>query len=758
MKEPELTVCYDVSMKAKNGLKVGLCVAGAAFAGMAFGTSAEGLWAPSCEGAAPRLLKRLPVEVLPENAFDSLGNAHFDDPACADVETEKLGIYETNATFNVVTLTLRCKPDLNDPRTKAKVADYVREAHAHGIRVMMDVDPRIARHAFLAAHPDECERVVHVVRVRPDKDGRATASAARTEQLNDHMSWGSAKAYDATSASLLGGWAVRADGSKRRVQPFVTEATANRCAAECAGFAADEDFVALFEFRLHSIDVFSPLLLPYTRELMEAYRALGVDGAMKDEWGHPPSYSFDPLFERNVAHWYSPHYAEAYAQATGGRVLADDLVEMTFGGPGAEAMVDAYNRVNLERNVAIERHHYFTVKELFGDDTYVTKHSTWWGSLSWPEFRHDGLDWWQAKRDWAQTDETTAVPVMLSLAKKFGKGWLNEGYQNAPEKYAVKLWQYALAGGRMVYHGVFPQKGPRYETLSPRARILAGKTDILRENAAVAQSRIRLANVLSDSVADSPVAFVFGHMNLMNWLKKDTYADWGADKVAALTSAGWLTDAYPSSELKNFAVDSAGWLKMGVQKYRALVLYHPDEADAQALGRRLASLSLKTRVFTVAKEDGMEDIIGYLEQCGAGRQPAVCTGGQWDMSQYPKGDGTLRLVDGTRERFKGVDSSAGDPIAGALDVDGVKVAYRAVGFFGARAKDGQVEAFGGAQVTEVDLPGLTLRLPSPEDFVLRRDGQGWAGVLQRVDVTRPVPAELLAVTPRWTLLKAPDPF
>ena len=703
---------------------------------------------------ASGVLNRLPIDVLPENAFDGFGNGHFFDPSLADVERVKLDHYASNSTFNVVTLTLRCAPDLNDPRTKAKVRDYVREAHARGIKVMMDVDPRIARHAFLAAHPDECERVVQAVRVKPDADGKATASAARKEQLNDHMSWGSTRAYDATGASLLGGWAVRPDGSKRRLQPFVTEQTLNSCTAECAGLSAGEEFVALFEFRLYSIDVFSPLLIPYTRELMEEYRDLGVDGAMKDEWGHPPSYSFDPLFEKNVAHWYSPHYAEAYAKATGGRVLAEDFVEMTYGGPGAEAMVDAYNRVNLERNVAIERNHYYTVKELFGDDAYVTKHSTWWGSLEWPEFRHDGLDWWQAKRDWAQTDETSAVPVMLSLSKKFGRGWLNEGYQDAPEKYAAKLWQYALAGGRMVYHGVYPAKGPRYAACTPREKVLATKLDILRANGAVAQSRIRLANVLSDSVADSPVAFVFGHMNLMNWLKKETYGDWGADKVAALTSQGWLTDAYPSSELKNFTVDTEGWLRMGAQRYSAVVLYHPDEEDDKAFESRLP-LVRQTRCFRLGKDDKVGEVLAFLEKKGAIRQPPVCMNGRWDINQYPEPDGVLRLVDGTLERFKGVESTAGDPISGVLEADGQKVSYRAVGFFGMRAKGGQVEAFGGAQVSEVGFDGLRLRLAQPEDFVLKRDGLGWYGVLQRRDVSRPIPKALLSITSRWTHLVAP---
>lgn len=703
--------------------------------------------------AAVGVMNHLPIEVLPENVFESFGNEHFFDPSFADVDRVKLDYYATNSTFNVVTLTLRCAPDLNDPRTKAKTREYVRMAHERGLKVMMDIDPRIARHRFLSEYPDDCERVVHAVRVH-GTNGNAVAHSERRTQLNDHMSWGSTKAYDATGTSLLGGWAVKADGTKRRLQPLVTESTINSLTAECTGLRADEDFVALIEFRLHSADVFSPHLLPYTRALMEEYRALGVDGAMKDEWGHPPSYSFDPLFEKNVAHWYSPNYAAAYAKATGGRVLAEDLVEMTYGGKGAEEMIDAYNRVNLERNVAIERHHYFTNKELFGDDTYVTKHSTWWGSLSWPEFRHDGLDWWQAKRDWAQTDETTAVPVMLALSKKFGHGWLNEGYQNAPEKYAAILWRYALSGGRMVYHGVYPLKGPAYDNLPPRERAFAGKFEILRKNGAVAQSRIRLANVLTDSVADSPVAFVFGHMNLMNWLKKDTYADWGADKVSSLTADGWLTDAYPSSELKTFTIDSEGYLCMGAQRYLALALYHPDPEDAAAFSARTGNV--KTRIFSLGKKDDTAAIRAFLANCGAGRQPAVATRGSWNLDQYAKADGVLRMVDGTLERFKGVDSTAGDPISGVLEPGGVKISYAAIGFFGARAKDGAIAAFGGAQVTAVDFADVKLRFDSPVDFVLKRDAGGWYGVLQNADTKIQVPSALLGLTSRWTILAAPQ--
>lgn len=715
------------------------------------------------------VIRRLPIGVIPENVFESLSNNHFEREDFADINRVKLDYFASNSTYNVVTLTLRCKPDLNDSRTQEKVREYVRLAHERGIEVMMDIDPRIARHEFLALHPEECERIVHVVRVKPDPSGKAVASAARKPgELNDHMSWGSTRAYDPTGSALLGSWAIGADGSRRRVAAKVTAQSEDSLTAECGGLASGEEFVALIEFRLYSIDVFSPLLMPYTRQLMERYRDLGVDGAMKDEWGHPPSYSFDPLFEKNLLYWYSPNFAAAYAKKTGGRVLADDMVDMSFGGKGAEKMVDDYNRVNLERNVAIERHHYYSCKEIFGDDTYVTKHSTWWGSLAWPEFRHDGLSWWQAKRDVAQFDETTAVPVMLGITKKFGRGWLNEGYQNAPEKYAPLLWRYALSGGRMVYHGVYPMPKKRYGDYSPREKALASKFDILKANGAIAQSRIRLASVLTDSAPDSQVAFVFGHFNLMNWLKTDTFNDWGAEKVASITSCGWLVDAYPSTEIENFSIDSEGYLWMGAQRYPAMALYHADPEHVEMLDR-LVARGVKTKIFTLEKNGNADEIKAYLARIGAGKQPAVGgtqsitnkwfgTGGNvnWGGDQYARPDGVLRMIDGTLERFKAVKSSAGDPIEGELAPDGVKVAYRAVGFFGARAEGGRVVAVAGAQVSKVETADLKIELKVPEDIVLKRDATGWYGLLQRRDTVAEIPAALKAVTDRWTVLAAPQ--
>ncbi len=706
---------------------------------------------------AQEVIRHLPIDVIPENVFQSFSNNNFEREDFADVDRVRLDYYATNSTYNVVTLTLRCKPDLNDPRTQAKTREYVELAHERGLEVMMDLDPRIARHEFLAQYPEECERIVHGVRAKADASGKAVITTSRKQgDMHDHMSWGSTKAYDPTASSLLGAWAVRADGSKREISATVTAQSNCSLTAECTNLKPGEDFVALVEFKLYSIDVFSPLLLTYTRQLMEKYRELGVDGAMRDEWGHPPSYCEDPIFKKGLARWYSPNFAAAYAKKTGGRILAEDLVEMFFGGPGAAEKVDDYNRVNLERNVAIERHHYFNCKELFGDDTYVTKHSTWWGTLAWPEFHHNGLDWWQAKRDVAQFDETTAIPVMLGVTKKFGRGWFNEGYQNAPEKYAPLMWRYALSGGRMVFHGVYPMSDNRYGKYTPLEKAFASQFEILKANGALAQSRIRLASVLTSSVPDSQVAFLFGHFNLMNPHRKDTYTDWGGRQIAMITRKGWLTDAYPSDELKNFTIDSEGYLTMGAQRYLALAVYHPDPEDA-ALLEKLSPRITKTKIFTVTKNDKMEAVLQYLESVGARKQPPVADSNlNWSGNQYARADGTLRMLDGTLERFKAIDSTAGDPIEGVLEPNGTKVGYKAVGFFGARAEGGKLVAVAGAQVTKIDAADLRLELAAPEDIVLKRDALGWYGLIQRRDTSAAIPSELKALTGRWTILAAPQ--
>lgn len=65
-----------------------------------------------------------------------------------------------------------------------------------------------------------------------------------------------------------------------------------------------------------------------------------------------------------------------------------------------------------------ESEFYAMNRRVFGEDVYVTKHPTWHTGFRGSEFMHNGLDWWTARRDFAQSDETVPLPCILGMARK----------------------------------------------------------------------------------------------------------------------------------------------------------------------------------------------------------------------------------------------------------------------------------------------------------------------------------------------------
>ena len=626
---------------------------------------------------------RLPVSTLPESAFIYLHDPDFAEPDGATMRTlvDTLG---EMGTYNVLTFTLRCPGhDLADPETWRRVRAVADRAHGHGMQLVVDCDPRISRAEFLRRWPDAAQELAIVV------TNGMPALAAKCPELNDHM-------------SSHGQYAPTA----RREVPFPGG--------------------KVVVYTLRSADLFAPQILDYARELSRRARDAGADGALRDEWGFPPTV--DPVFAEHRAFWYSARFAEAYAQETKGRDLLSDLPLMAFGPSGAEklAAIDAYMRLVYRRNAEIEQDFFRASKEIFGPTAFVAKHPSWYPVIGPQEFLHDGLHWWAAPREWAQGDEVTPVPALCGMAKKCGGGvWLNEGYQDNPAKYAPLVWRYAVAGGRMVYHPVYPEckfyKGVPYPEWKVRSQ-----RDVLEQGSAVAQRRVRLLSVLSDAPIDSPVALVFGHFRVMNW-DDPAYGNWGWNDAFGVWKDGYAVDAYPSTELAAFRVDADGYLAVGRPRYQALVLRNLGAEDRAALARLIRGGKVKTKVF-----EGSEGGAAYLASIGATRQTPICASlppEGW-TAVYPPPDGTLVLTDGTVARLKAsAPGWAGDPIEGVLEVGGARVEYAAEGVFAARlGVDGQLEAFAGGNVRRVKGPGFEKTFAVPRDLVMRRTADGWQDV------------------------------
>ena len=717
-------------------------------------------------------VRRLPVDVVPENAFWGFGTRDFPD----GMKTFNRMVDEclAKSTYNCVTLTLRCNPELGDAETISAAKALFAKARAAGVKVYMDTDPRIARQEFFARWPNERQGIAAVISAAPTN---GVASFTYTfKDATDHMTGGARNSYRPVAARVAAAFAAkrRADGSpdlsqRRNVDVAADVSVQNRrdgfgvgymdravaiVKGKATGLAADETLVATLEADYFSIDVFSPHFLPFERELMERYKALGADGGMRDEWGFIPDHA--PSLR---TFWWSPHFEEAYRAACG-RSLLGDFPLMALGAKGdaaRSAAIGTFMKLVLARNVEIERDFYETDKRLFGADVYVAKHPTWHSAICPQECFHNGLDWWQAPRDWAQGDENAPIYALNAMAKKFGGPvWLNEGYTATPEQNVFRVWTYAMCGGRQVYHGLYsgdPKAMKKYNEMPWEERRVRTATDLLAPGNVTAQARVRLPNLITRSHVDSPIAYVFGHESLVDW-SGDGWNDHGQWKILGLMSQGWWCDAYPASEcaLGTFAVDADGYLRVGGQRYLAVMLHNLSEGEKRAFDAVAKGRELKTRVF-----GGDEDKAAgaYLEQVGAVRQPRV-KGRTKAGCAYPEPDGTLHLIDGTAIRIRADwDHPRGLPIAETIDVNGAKVSVMAEGLCAIRVEGGQIVALAAGGLTRVEGPGLMLALDRPEDVALLKIDREWHGVRQTPDADRPVPDALAALTPHWIRLVVP---
>ena len=146
-----------------------------------------------------KTIRRIPVNVMPENVFWGLGTRDFAD----GMKTFNRLMDESFAksTYNCITLTLRCNPELGDAETIAAAKACCARAHQEGVKVYMDTDPRIARREFFAKWPTERQSLANVVSATPTNGLASFTTKFLAKQ--DHMSWGSKSMYRPLNGKVL---------------------------------------------------------------------------------------------------------------------------------------------------------------------------------------------------------------------------------------------------------------------------------------------------------------------------------------------------------------------------------------------------------------------------------------------------------------------------------------------------------------------------------------------------------------------------
>lgn len=728
---------------------------------------------------------RLPADVPPVIAVWGWREAEF----APEGYRAHIEMVARHSATNLFAATIRAPGRLvTDRAVHDQIKAATEFASRFGIGIAMDLDVRLARETFAKAYPGELQEMLRLREVALKDAGEVTLNIA-SEQLSDHYTYQSG--YFPQAGRLVRAYAY--ERGDKGIKPDTVQDITARCVVKVDAKAAVvsipceqamEGKVAcvMVAFTHLAADVFAPHLLSFQRRILESYRDVPLAGACKDEWGFPP------CFDGNPAHndyWFSTALAKAYAEQTGGRDFVRDCLLMTYGEMGREgerqAAINQFNEMVRLRNGAIEQGFYAAVKSVWGPKAVVATHPTWWPYPDRREFKKNGLNWWIARRDWAQTDEITPYCVRTSLAKKWNSPlWFNMYYSQDVADYEAELWAGALTGGRIDYHALWPVDE---KVMSNEERYRA----LMRGGLMRGDCRVRLLNFITRSPLDCPVAVVFGQPCAMNWAGP-AWDDVGMRLSDALWQAGYPADLIPTTEIWTGAlsVSEDGYLQYGPQRYRSVVLYHPelDKPMIAELFRKAAkgktslhrvgewnrgfegktfdgAAALPSEMIVLADaESAAMRIVQDLEKVGVPRQPRAdrVLGFGDCRSVAPPAKGESRLLDGTRVIVSGVGSASGDSIQRTISIDGHDLVVDAEGLVAVRLnRQGGIETLAAGGMKSLTAGDLRIDLAERVDVALWRDSQGrFHGVLQ--DCAGPVPEPLAKLTGDWLRLAVPVPI
>jgi hypothetical protein len=740
--------------------------------------------------AAPQLADpdaaavRLPPQVMPVIGCWFWIDKVF-QPSDYEPYLDKLSLH---APYNLLTTSFRIpEREITEAGFHEQIKGAAEYARTKGMSLVVDLDVRLARRAFQAVYPDELQEMVMLEELALNgKD--AVEGVVHSLDLNDHYTFRTTH-YIPLEGKFMRAYAYELSGDEM-LQGSIRDIT-----GECVLLYESKDSVGvripnsasggsshaciMVAFTHLAPDVYSPHLMEFQREIIRSYSDAPLAGACKDEWGFPPNYDGNPAKDQ---FWYSKHRAEAYAESTGGRELLGDLLLMHRGMQEKEGervmVINHFMEMSYLRNSELEDDFHKTVKEVFGPNAVSATHPTWWPYPDLNEYKKNGLDWWAATRDWAQTDEHTPYPVRTALAKKWGSPiWYNMYYADNKQDYERSLWSHAMAGGRINYHPIYPAP----VTLVDRDLELL-KGDLMRGDC-----RIRLLNYISEGPPDCPAAIVFGHACTMNWAGP-AYDDVGMALADSLMRAGIGVDLIPTSEIWNrsLKVDEAGAIRYGPQRYEAVVLFHPEfekQPTATLFNEAghgatiLFRMGDWTKDFNGQTYDGNKALpptmipsreIGYIvsgiravldQKKVPLRSPATGTlAYSTHIFSEPPATGYFRLIDGTFIQLAGTENVSGDPIRSTREINGYPVTFDAIGVAAVRLdKEGGVEALAAGGLKSFRSPDMEIVLNERMDVALWINDRGkWEGVIQGWEGD--IPSALLEVTGNWTRLGLPIPY
>jgi len=653
---------------------------------------------------------------------------------------------------------------LFDDDLRRRVREVLELARAQGRGVMLNLDLRSAAADFLQENPKETLGLMEIALLEPDAEGRASWQSSPFSLRDDE---GNNLPFDHHETRV---YTYERDEAGRLIPPSLCDVT-----SEYASVSAEREpsirvevhlapdhqgrglaVAAASQFRFP--DPFSPRFREFFSKLFEACQEFQLMGAALEEWGFPPHPRPEQAFRR---FWYSPRLANLY-QERSGRALVQDLISgQASAAEGEEIAKEAWNRcleLIRQAQAEIEEWFYDRSKQAWGAKTFIGTHPTWYTAVPChhtPELWRNGLHWWRARRDFAQTSGRVIFPIRTALAHKWGgavfyNAWDTQGSRRV-QSYFAESWENARFGGRTHARGyASPAQPTTVREVWPQGSL---------EQVSALEERIKFLNYFQRSAADCPVLVVMGYPAATNpseapdqrepWdLARGPWVD--SHRLAqALWSAGFLCDLVPSYELDDgtLLVDrQKAQPRYGAQSYQAVVMAFPEfsrEAtlnfldDCLERGVKLILVGRIRRDFygreVRARFSRIVDRADYYTPDYRGPEALMEMLRSFGIEPNPI-PGGCRLLDGAVIAANAGEVAAGSPLAVEFVLEGRRVSAQAEDLFGIKlGRGGEVERLFGCGLAEVKVDGdVVLKLEPPRHIVVERGEAGGYEVIEKV--------------------------
>jgi hypothetical protein len=324
-------------------------------------------------------------------------------------------------------------------------------------------------------------------------------------------------------------------------------------------------------------------------EAMQAYSDIPFDGFALDEFGNKfVSRDAELKGEAFRGRWYSNEMAEAYQKETG-ESLEKTMFDARYAPEGKpEIRIKAINQyMDFMRKGAlrVENEVMKHAKEIFGPDIFIGIHNTYHNSnITTDEIWANGLGWWDAPREYGQTDERTPTPIQMGVAMAHQKNAMyNQFYDGVLEPVLVKAFSDLRWGIRTHYHALNDKRPNRFDLEFPEAIIGINRIE----------KCARLMNRFNPSLPDVRLLVIFGIEALSNWYPNE--ADRGVydinDKIGIfekgneIWDSGYLNAIVPSDLIVNgkLILNANGKPELNGHVFDAILYLNPQYAREPVL-------------------------------------------------------------------------------------------------------------------------------------------------------------------------------